>query len=146
MICFTVSSRSCSCCLYIASPSSAPNNIINLGIDHLVMSMYRVISYYWKRVFAMTSVFSWQNSVSFCPASFCTPRSNLPVTPSISWVPSSRTWVHCNTDLSISIYLCISYNIQKWIKSYDNLTSNNMKSTKVFCVSAVILGPLTIFR
>ena len=30
------------------------------------------------------SVFSWQNSVSLCPASFCTPRQNLPVTPSIS--------------------------------------------------------------
>ena len=25
----------------------------------------------------MTSVFSWQNSISFCPASFCTPRPNL---------------------------------------------------------------------
>ena len=23
----------------------------------------------------------WQNSVSLCPASFCTPRPNLPVTP-----------------------------------------------------------------
>ena len=34
----------------------------------------------WKRVFAMTSVFSWQNSVSLCPASFCTPWPNLPVT------------------------------------------------------------------
>ena len=33
----------------------------------------------------MTSVFSWQNSVSLCPASFCTPRPNLPVTPGISW-------------------------------------------------------------
>ena len=32
----------------------------------------------WNRVFAMTSVFSWQNSVSLCPASFSTPRSNLP--------------------------------------------------------------------
>ena len=29
----------------------------------------------------MTSVFSWHNSVSLRPASFCTPRSNLPVTP-----------------------------------------------------------------
>ena len=28
----------------------------------------------------MTSVFSWQHSVSLCPASFCTPRPNLPVT------------------------------------------------------------------
>ena len=26
----------------------------------------------------MTSAFSWQNSISLCPASFCTPRPNLP--------------------------------------------------------------------
>ena len=31
----------------------------------------------WKRVFVMTSVFSLQNSISLCPASFCTPRLNL---------------------------------------------------------------------
>ena len=31
----------------------------------------------------MTSAFSWQNSASLCPASFCTPRPNLPVTPGI---------------------------------------------------------------
>ena len=31
-------------------------------------------------------MFSWQNSVSLCPASFCTPRPNLPVTPGISWL------------------------------------------------------------
>ena len=36
----------------------------------------------------MTSVFSWQNSISLCPASFCTPRANLPVTPGVSWLPS----------------------------------------------------------
>ena len=40
----------------------------------------------WKRVFAMTCVFSWQNSVSFCPASFCTSRPNLPDNPGISWL------------------------------------------------------------
>ena len=28
----------------------------------------------------MTSAFSWQNSISLCPASFRTPRPNLPVT------------------------------------------------------------------
>ena len=38
----------------------------------------------WKRVFAMTSAFSWQNSISLYPASFCTPSPNLPVTPGIS--------------------------------------------------------------
>ena len=36
----------------------------------------------------MTSAFSWQNSVSLCPASFCTPRPNLPVTLGIFWLPS----------------------------------------------------------
>ena len=36
----------------------------------------------------MTSAFSWQNSISLCPASFCTPRPNLPVTPGVSWVPT----------------------------------------------------------
>ena len=31
----------------------------------------------------MTNTLSWQNSVSLWPASFCTPRSNVPVTPGI---------------------------------------------------------------
>ena len=34
----------------------------------------------------MTSGFSWQNSVSLCPSSFCTLRANLPVTLGISWL------------------------------------------------------------
>ena len=34
----------------------------------------------------MTSAFSWQNSISLCPASFCTLRPNLPVTPSFIYV------------------------------------------------------------
>ena len=43
----------------------------------------------WKSVFAMTSAFSWQNSMSLYPSSFCTPRPNLPVTPGVSW---RRQW------------------------------------------------------
>ena len=35
----------------------------------------------------MTSAFSWQNSISLCPASFCSPRPNLPVTPGVSRLP-----------------------------------------------------------
>ena len=41
-----------------------------------------------ERVFAMTNALSWQNSVCRCPALFCTPRLNLPVTPDISWFPT----------------------------------------------------------
>ena len=36
----------------------------------------------------MTSAFAWQNSISLCPASFRTPRPNLPVTPDVSWLPT----------------------------------------------------------
>ena len=36
----------------------------------------------------MTSAFSSQNSISLWPASFCTPRPNLPVTPGVSWLPT----------------------------------------------------------
>ena len=78
------------CWLYRASPSLAAKNIINLIsiTDHLVMSMCSHLLCCWKRVFAMTSAFSWQNAVSLCPASFCTPRPNLPVTPGVSWLPT----------------------------------------------------------
>ena len=36
----------------------------------------------------MTSVFSWQNSISLCPASFRIPRPNLLVTPGVSFLPT----------------------------------------------------------
>ena len=36
----------------------------------------------------MTSAFSWQNSISLCPASFRIPRPNMPVTPGVSWLPT----------------------------------------------------------
>ena len=36
----------------------------------------------------MTSVFSWQYSISLCPASFCIPRPNLPVTAGVSRLPT----------------------------------------------------------
>ena len=52
------------------------------------MSMYSLLLCCWKRVFAMTSVLSWQNSISLCPASFHTPRPNLPVIPGVYWLPN----------------------------------------------------------
>ena len=54
----------------------------------MVMSICSFLSYCWKRVFVMTSLFSWKNSISLGPASFFTPRPNLPTTPSISWLPT----------------------------------------------------------
>ena len=36
----------------------------------------------------VTSVFSWQNSISLCPASFHIPRPSCAVTPGVSWLPT----------------------------------------------------------
>ena len=88
MIWAIVSSRSCFCWLYRASSSLAAKIILNLIL---------VLTIWWcpceepslvllERVFAMTKVFSWQNSVSLCPVSFCIPRPNLPVILGISWL------------------------------------------------------------
>ena len=76
MIWATVSSQSRFCWLYRASPSLAAKNIINL-ISVLTIRWCPCVDLLlccWKRVFAMTSMFSWQNSVSLCPVSLCTPR------------------------------------------------------------------------
>ena len=58
------------------------------------MSMCSLFLCCWKRVFAMTSVFSWQNSINLCPASFCTSRPNLPVTPGVSWLPTFAFYLY----------------------------------------------------
>ena len=81
MIWATVSSWSCFCWLYRASPSLAAKNIINL---------ISVLTIWWCPCIESSLVLleegvcydqciSWQNSISLCPASFCIPRPNLPV-------------------------------------------------------------------
>ena len=83
MIWATVSSWSCFCWLYRASPFCL-ERIQSIWFRCLPsgdVRVKRLLLCCWKRVFAMTSAFSWQNSISFCPALFHTPRPNLPVTP-----------------------------------------------------------------
>ena len=63
------------------------HNQSDFSSDHLVISMCRVISWVIERVFAVMSMLSWQNSVSLCPAPFCTPRPNLSVIMGTSWLP-----------------------------------------------------------
>ena len=85
----TVSSQSYFGWLYRASPSLAAKTIINLIFVLTIWWCPCVESsfVFLKKVFAMTSAFSWQNSVSLWSASFCTPMPNLPVTPGVSWLP-----------------------------------------------------------
>ena len=52
------------------------------------MSMYRVVSCVVGRGVCYDQWVLLENSVSLFPASFCTPRSNLPVTPRISGFPT----------------------------------------------------------
>ena len=87
MIWATVSSWSYFCWLYRASPSLAANQS-DFCVDHLVMSMCSLLLCCWKMMIAMTSAFSWQNSISLCPASFCISKPNLLVTPGVSWLPT----------------------------------------------------------
>ena len=69
------------CWLYRASPSSAAKNIINLILIWTIWWCPCIESplVLLEEGIAMTSAFSWQNSISLCPASFCTPRPNLKV-------------------------------------------------------------------
>ena len=61
-------------------------------------------------VFAMTSVFSWQNSINLWPSSFCTPRPSLPVTPGVSSLPFFCIPVPYNEK---DIFLCVCVTICK---------------------------------
>ena len=124
MIWATVSSRSYLYWLYTASPSSATKNIINL---------ISVLTIWWcpceksslplLKKFAWTSAFSWQSSVSLCPAPFCTPRANLSVTSGISWLPN----LHSNP-LWWKWYLCFAVSSQRSRSSQDHSTSASLAS------------------
>ena len=46
--------------------------------------LYKKRSHDPDNQYAMTSAFSWQNSISLFPASFHGPRPNLPVPPGVS--------------------------------------------------------------
>jgi len=41
----------------------------------------------WSDLAAAAAVHSLSKTANFCPASFCIPKPNLPVTPGISWFP-----------------------------------------------------------
>ena len=90
MIWATVSSQSCFCWLYRASPSLAAKNRKNLIL---------VLTIWWCTCVVFSCVVErgcllWpvpslgKNSISLCPALFRIPRPNLPVTPGVSWLPT----------------------------------------------------------
>ena len=72
----------------------------------------------------MTSVFPWQTSTKFCPASFWIPRPNLPVTPSISSyfcipVPYNENYI----SIYIYIYILVVSSRRSCRSSQNHLNS-----------------------
>ena len=77
MIWATINARSCFCWLYRTSSPLATKNTISLILVSTIWGCVCVELCCWKRVCAVTSVFSCQNSVSLCPGSFYIPKANL---------------------------------------------------------------------
>ena len=89
MIWATVSSRSCPYWLYRAFPFCCKeHNQPDFGIDHLLIFMYKVISGVVGKGCLLWPLCSLGKILGLHPASFCTPRSNLPVILDIS-LPST---------------------------------------------------------
>ena len=53
-----------------------------------MMSMCKIISWVVGKVCLLWAACSFHKTVSHCPASFCTPRPNMPVIRVISWLPT----------------------------------------------------------
>ena len=84
--------------LYTASPFSAAKNMINLiSILNIWWHPYVVSSLVLLEECLLWPVHSLGKtllaySVGLCPALFCTPRPNLPVSPGISWLPNPTSY------------------------------------------------------
>ena len=76
-------------CIEFSTFGCKDYNLSDFGIDYLMMSMYRVFSCVFGRRCFLCPVCSLDKTLlNLCPASFCTPRPNLPITPGTSWLPT----------------------------------------------------------
>ena len=99
MVWATVRSRSSFCQLYRASPVPTAKNIINLiSVLTIWWCPHIVVSCAVGKGCVLWPVCSLEKTVSLCPASFCTPRPNLAVSPAISCLNS---WILFLATLSI---------------------------------------------
>ena len=75
----------------------------------------------------MTSVLFLQNSIRLSPASFWTPKANLPVTTGISWLPwfGNINIVHDHTTQGNLLIQCNPYQYINDIFFYSTITNNS---------------------
>ena len=109
MIWATVSSQSCFCSLYRASPSSAAKNIINLiGIKHLMMSMYRVVSCVTGRGCLLWPVHSLGKTLlAFALFHSVLPMPNLSFAPGIVWLLAKYFCIPVPYDENTFVCVCV---------------------------------------
>ena len=123
-------------CIELLPSPTAEYNQSDFAIDHLVMSMSmcKVIScVVGKGCLLLTSTFSWQNSVSLCPASFCISRPNLPVT----------------SDIFLTSYFCVPVpydekDIFFGVSSRRSWRSSALWKERRFCKAIESHGPRTM--
>ena len=121
--------------------------LLYLGLKKKIQSIWPVLTIWWcpcvksplvlfKSVFATTSTFSWQNSVSLCPASFCSARPNLPVTPGMSWLPTfafqspvmNRTSFVC-----VCVCVCVCVLVLGGLLGLHAATAKSFQSCPTLC-------------
>ena len=97
----------------------------------------------------MTSAFSWQNSISLCPASLRIARPNLPVTPGVSWLP---TFAFQSPIMKSISFLCVlvlegHVSLQRTIQQYHSNPSlcpkHHAEDAEQFCEDLQDLLELT---
>ena len=86
---------------------------------------------------------SWQNSITLCPTSFCTPRPNLPVTPGVSWLPTYK--ITADGDCSHEIKRCLLLG-RKLMANLDSIlkSTDSTLPTKVYLVKAMVF-PVVVY-
>jgi len=145
MIWATLSSQSYFCWLYRASPSSATKNTIDLILLLTICYVESPLAFL-ERVFSMTSVFSWQNSSSLCPTSFCTPRPNLSLLPgSLDFLllHSSSLWWKAKVKVTQScVMLCGTMDCSPWISLGQNTGVGSQSKTRDWTQVSHIAGGL----
>ena len=84
------------------------------------MSMCRVLLCCWKRVFAMTSALSWQNSISLC------------------FIPHSKAKFACYSRCFLTSYFCIY--LDSTLKSRDITLPTKVRLVKAMVFPVVMYG------
>ena len=113
--------------------------------------MCRVFSCCWKRVFAMTSAFSWQNFISLCPASFCIPRPNLSLAliinqTQIEYISRIELWHGpCYWKAAWSLSFSVSFRNHLETRGLGESEFTEQWSLSFECVGALLLSPVWLF-